>query len=140
MNRNPQPPDQSPDTSSDNSWESDAVWKLLDHGTQTTPSPRFLDDTLRAIRLEPANTPWWKRILSPIPLTGLATAAAAITLTVIALNQDTPTVPTITDTRSTPQETSLAAIQDIAEAELLNAAIDHLDDFSDHELVSLIGL
>jgi hypothetical protein len=140
MNRNPQPPDQSSDNSSDNSWESDAVWKLLDHGTQTTPSPRFLDDTLRAIRLEPANTPWWKRILSPIPLTGLATAAAAITLTFIAFNQDTPTVPTITETRATPQETSLAAIQDIAEAELLNAAIDHLDDFSDHELVSLIGL
>jgi hypothetical protein len=140
MNRNPQPPDQSPDTSSDNSWESDAVWKLLDHGTQTTPSPRFLDDILRAIRLEPVNTPWWKRILSPIPLTGLATAAAAITLTFIAFNQDTPTVPTITETRATPQETSLAAIQDIAEAELLNAAIDHLDDFSDHELVSLIGL
>ena len=124
----------------DDSWENDAVWKLLDHGTQTTPSPRFLDDTLRAIRLEPANTPWWKRILSPIPLTGLATAAAAITLTFIAFNQDTPTVPTITETRATPQETSLAAIQDIAEAELLNAAIDHLDDFSDHELVSLIGL
>jgi hypothetical protein len=140
MNRNPQPPDQSSDNSSDNSWESDAVWKLLDHGTQTTPSPRFLDDTLRAIRLEPVNTSWWKRILSPIPLTGLATAAAAITLTFIAFNQDTPTVPTITETRATPQETSLAAIQDIAEAELLNAAIDHLDDFSDHELVSLIGL
>ncbi len=140
MNRNPQPPDQSPDTSQDSSWESDAVWKLLDHGTQTTPSPRFLDDTLRAIRLEPVNIPWWKRILSPIPLTGLATATAAITLTFIALNQDTPTVPNITETRATPQETSLAAIQDIAEAELLNAAIDHLDDFSDHELVSLIGL
>lgn len=30
-------------------------------------------------------------------------------------------------------------IQDIAETETLLAAVDHLDDFSDNELVSLIG-
>ena len=32
-----------------------------------------------------------------------------------------------------------AEIQDIAETETLIAAVDHLDDFSDTELVSLIG-
>jgi hypothetical protein len=32
-----------------------------------------------------------------------------------------------------------AAIQDIADSETLIAAVDHLDEFSDTELVSLIG-
>jgi hypothetical protein len=31
------------------------------------------------------------------------------------------------------------AIQDIAETETLIAAVDHLEDFSDRELISLIG-
>ena len=38
------------------------------------------------------------------------------------------------------QDSSQAVvIQEIAEAETLIAAVDHLEDFSDNELVSLIG-
>jgi len=43
-------------------------------------------------------------------------------------------------TRVTKVESAQAvAIQDIADAETLSAAVDHMDRFSDNELVSLIG-
>ena len=32
----------------DESWENDAVWKLLDQAPTAAPGPRFVDDTLRA--------------------------------------------------------------------------------------------
>jgi hypothetical protein len=35
--------------------------------------------------------------------------------------------------------TQAANLQEIAETEILIAAVDHLDEFSDNELVSLIG-
>ncbi len=37
------------------------------------------------------------------------------------------------------QSAQAVAIQEIAETETLIAAADHLDDFSDKELISLIG-
>ncbi|MEO8614781.1 MAG: hypothetical protein ABI600_06540, partial [Luteolibacter sp.] len=66
MNRNITPPD--------DSWESDAVWKLLDQAAPHTASPRFTDDTVRAARLAGEVKPWWSRLLSPVPLAGLAAA------------------------------------------------------------------
>jgi hypothetical protein len=120
----------------DESWENDAVWKLLDQAPPAVASPRFVDDTVRAARLAGQAEPWWKRIFSPIPLAGLAGATAAI---VFSLNAwfTSPA-------NDSPQVVSLytehaAEIQDIAEIETLIAAVDHLDQFSDHELVTLIG-
>ena len=119
----------------DKSWESDAVWQLLDQAPPRTACARFTDDTVRAARLSNVS-PWWKRLLSPAPLAGLAAATAACAFAVLALTgPNSATQPQIAVLDS-PQAN---AIQEVAETETLIAAVDQLDDFSDNELVSLIG-
>ncbi len=129
MNRDPQ--------TTDDSWETDAVWKLLDQAPPQAAGPRFADDTLRAVRLLPEVKPWWSRLLSPAPLTGLAGAAAAV---VFLLMTNGPAPEKADNVASASYDSPQAvAIQHIAETEILIAAADQLDDFSDNELVSLIG-
>ncbi len=127
MNRNHQP--------SDDSWESDAVWKLLGRVPPITASARFADDTARAARLSSVQKAWWLRLLSPAPLAGFAAATAAIVFAVVSLVGPAPTAIQHGGGLS-PQA---VAIQEVAETETLIAAVDHMDDFSDNELVSLIG-
>ncbi len=128
MNRHAQTPD--------HSWENDAVWKLLDAAAPITAGPRFVDDTLRAMRLAADEKPWWQRLLSPAPLAGLAAATAALAFAIVPLTRLAP----VTVVPVATQESSQAvAIQEIAETETLIAAVDHLDDFSDTELATLIG-
>jgi hypothetical protein len=120
----------------DDSWENDAVWKLLDQATPANAGPRFLDDTVRAARLTGQAKPWWKLVFSPIPLAGLAGATAALVFSAASLVGPA----TGPDIQATALDTERAAeIQDIAETETLISALDHLDDFSDTELVTLIG-
>ncbi len=127
MNRN---------TPTDDSWESDSVWKLLDQAPPKTAGARFADDVVRMARLSAPAEPWWKRMLSPAPLAGLAAGAAALALAVVAMKGTTrPSGGEFAAVNSA----QAVAIQDIAETETLIAAADHLDDFSDNELVSLIG-
>jgi len=128
MNHNSPPPD--------NSWESDAVWRLLDQAQPKTASARFADDTVRTARLFVEPKAWWSRLLSPAPLAGLAAAAAALTFAVVSLVGPSSRPVTQIAMLDSPQA---IVIQDIAETETLLAAVDHLDDFSDKELVSLIG-
>ena len=124
MNRHTTPPD--------DSWKSDAVWKLLDHATLKSAGPRFVEDTVRAAKLEVEIKPWWSRLFAPAPLAGLAATTAALAFAVVSL-----VGPASDPVRlDSPQA---VAIQDIAETETLLAAVDQLDDFSDTELVSLIG-
>lgn len=120
----------------DDSWEDDAVWKLLDQATPASPGPRFVDDTLRAARLAGQAESWWKRLLSPAPLAGFAGATAALVFSVIHLTGPTNVQSTTGPLADAGQA---AVIQEIADTETLIAAVDHLDDFSDTELVSLIG-
>ena len=128
MNRKPH--------NTDESWEHDAVWKLLDQATPASPGPRFVDDTVRAARLTGQSEPWWKRLFTPAPLAGLAAASAALVFAVVSLTGPAPAP----DRRMIAFDSEqAAAIQEIAETETLIAAVDHLDDFSDNELVSLIG-
>ena len=124
----------------DDSWESDAVWKLLDQAAPKTAGPRFTDDTVRAARLAgQERTAWWQRLMAPLPLGSLAASAAAITITLIALKQPASELP-IADGNPTTSEEPFAEVQKLAEEEYLSAAVDHLDDFTDSELVCLIGL
>lgn len=125
MNQNSTPPD--------DSWESDAVWKLLEQAPAPKASDRFVENTVRATRLSEDSKPWWSRLFSPAPLAGLAGVTAALVFTVSSWVG--PASRTVVPLDS-PQA---VAIQDIAETETLIAAADHLDDFSDRELVSLIG-
>ncbi len=117
----------------DDSWESDAVWNLLDQAPPATASARFAADTVRAAKLLPVVKPWWSRLLAPVVGTGLAGATAAIVFALIGPSSEAVNTVAALDS---PQA---VAIQDIAETEVLIAAADQLDDFSDNELVSLIG-
>lgn len=120
----------------DESWENDAVWKLLDQAPPATASPRFVDDTVRAARLAGQPSPWWKRLFAPGPLSGLAAATAAA---VFAFTQLSPPVaPSDTDS-SLARSEQAAEIQEIAATETLISAVDHLEKYSDTELVAMIG-
>lgn len=121
---------------SDKSWENDAVWKLLDQAPPAVASPRFADDTVRAARLAGQPAAWWKRLLTPVPLAGLAAATAAVVITVLSLSGTAPDPGSQT---ASADPAGFAEIQEIAETETLISAVDQLDDFSDVELVSLIG-
>lgn len=120
----------------DESLENDTVWKLLDQAPAATAGPRFADNTVRAARLAADQQPWWKTILLPSGLAAAATATAVLLFTFHFRQQpETPAGPASAGLDS-PQAVE---IQEIAETETLIAAVDHLDDFSDMELVSLIG-
>jgi hypothetical protein len=129
MNRKP--------LNNDESWESDAVWKLLDQAPPAGPGPRFVDDTVRAARLLGQPSPWWKRFFSPAPLVGLAAAAAAVVLVITQLSKQAPVGDSAGGWVISQQA---AEIEEIAETETLISAVDHMENFSDPELVSLIGL
>lgn len=123
-----------PTSTQDDAGENDAVWKLLDHSSTLTPSPRFIDDTVRAARLSGQPAPWWKSLMAPAPITGLTATVATLALifTLLQPASETPD-PVITHSQNT------ALIEEIAETETLIAAVDHMDQFSDTELVCLIG-
>jgi len=121
----------------DDSWENDPVWKLLDQSPPATASPRFADDTVRAARLAGEGLSWWSRVLTPLPLAGLAAAAAACVIAVVSLQNSTPADKD--GHIAALDSNAFATIQEIAETEALLSAVDDLDKFSDVELVSLIG-
>ena len=134
MNRKP--------TENDASLENDSVWKLLDLVPPPSAGARFVDDTVRAARLAGQPAPWWKRLTRPAPLAGLTSAAALIAFGLLALSRlpESPEAPVTHASFGHFLDSERAAeFQDIAETETLIAAADHLDDFSDTELVSLIG-
>jgi len=128
MNRKP--------LNNDAPWEDDAVWKLLEQAPPATAGPRFADDVLRAARLLGQPQPWWRRIFSPAPLAGLAAVTAALAFAVLQLTSPDPVNGPDVNLVNSAQA---AEIQEIAETETLLTAVDHLDDFSDTELASLIG-
>lgn len=131
MNRNPLPEDEN--------WESDSVWKLLDEAPPVSARPRFADNVMRSIRLDEAPAPWWKRWAMPASIGGLVAATAAIVLTVHAVYFQNPVSKSGPVASNAPAAESFDAVQDITDSEVLVAAADHLDRYSDTELVSLIS-
>lgn len=129
MNSSPQAPERDRD---------DAVWDLLEKAPAPQASPHFAQRTVMAALATDQSQAWWKSLFAPLPLTGLATATAlllfVITGTISRLPDANPTTVS-TDYRSIQAE----EIQEIAETEILLAAADDLGDFSDHELICLLG-
>lgn len=124
----------------DEDWaEDDATWKLLGESAPEKASPRFADNTLRAVRLLPEADPWWPKILRPAPwLTAAACAAVAVLFFVDSSDMgEKPGVANVPEEVSPAEE--WVAIEEAATVELLAAAADHPEDFSDQELVALIG-
>ena len=77
-------------------------------------------------------------MLQPAPLAAGLAAAAAIAMLLTALPQQ-PVPPTLDSSIAESQASEFAALQEIADAELLSTAADQPDAFSDIELVSMIG-
>jgi hypothetical protein len=123
----------------DDPCETDAVWKLLDSAPAPKADARFLERTVRAARLLDEPLPWWKRLMSPAGIAGGLAATAAVTLAIIAIPHRSGPVQSWTPGETDSAE-RFAELQDAVETEALMAAVEHLDDFSDHELVHLIGL
>jgi len=122
----------------DDEWhEGDATWELLGKAAPKEASRRFSDDTLRAVKLLPEADPWWPKVLSFSPLAGIA--ACAVVVSWMFLNhpdeKQTGTEVTVTNT-----EEKWGEIEDVAEVEMLSAAAEHLDQFSDQDLITMIGL
>jgi len=133
MNRHP--------LNSDDSLDADPVWKLLDQAPAPRASERFMERTLRVTRLDAGGVmPLWRRFLCPAPLMGLSGAVAAVLLVFNTGSGPEHDVDVIVHTGGRGAEIeTFAAIQEAAEMEALLAAVDQMEDFSDHELVSLIG-
>lgn len=115
------------------SWESDAVWELLKASPPIKASPRFADNTLRSARTSSQKRRWWSSIFAPAPLAGL-TATFAAAVAIAYLNTQQAAVP-----HHIIDSAQAAEIEEIAETETLIAAVDHMEEFSDSELINLMG-
>lgn len=114
--------------------ESDPVWDLVDKAPTQPASSHFARSTVQLIRNQQERQAWWKNLFAPMPIAGLAAAAAAITLMVsISFTKDQPS------SVASYNSEEAVAIQEIVEAEMLIVAADNPAEFSDQELVALIG-
>lgn len=137
--------------------ENDATWRLLEKAAPKQASGRFADDVLRAVRLLPEEESIWPRILKFSRWSLVAACVVLLTSILIDIagtdpkklpgvagsdvpsHQETPVrvsgkVSTIADSDARWEQ-----IENVAQAELLTAAADHLDDFSDQDLITMIG-
>ncbi len=122
-----------------NDWnEGDELWDLLGKSERERASGRFVDDTVRAVKLLPQGDSWWPKVLQYSPLAGLAACLIlGVGFLMNGKSDDTGVeAPAIV---SNGVEESWVEIEEAAEVEMLVAAADHLDRFSDQELVSLMG-
>jgi len=134
------------DTTGEDELTSDPVWDLLrkSASTMANPSfanPSFADRVLRAVRQQEKPQTLLQQLFAPpalsYSLTGLATAAAALALAAVFFVK--PHVNSGTAKSKIPSIDEFADLDEVASQEMLSAATDHLNEFSDTELVSLIG-
>lgn len=120
--------------------ESDPVWKLLGQASPPPASSRALTQKITATaRITPQASP--KRRWSLLRHPAMLATAAAVMLGAIPATiwlGGTPPIPqqVVGNATTSPE---VPEIEEIAETEALLAAIDHLDDFSDSEIVELLG-
>lgn len=110
----------------------DAVWKLLGQAPPRRASSRFVDDTVRSAELLAENEPAWTGLR--FPLVWAAAAALVMAFVLFTQQAEQPSQVALVDA-----DARLVEIREFAEVEMLEAAVDHLDEFSDLELVTLIG-
>jgi hypothetical protein len=119
-----------------NEWnESDVTWRLLGKAAPKLASARFADDVVRAVRLLPEADPIWPRILkfSRWSLVAACVVLAA-SIFIDPLKTSPNQGPVVED-----HKTRWEQIENAAQAELLAAAVEHMDEFSDQDLITMIG-
>ncbi len=120
---------------SDEWHEGDETWQLLGKAAPKQASARFADDVVRAVRLLPEAEPVWPRILKFSRWSLVAACVVlAVSIFIDPVENDPTKAPNFVD-----NEAQWEKIEDVAQAELLTAAADHLDDFSDQDLITMIG-
>lgn len=114
----------------------DPVWDLLRQSPPVPVSPVFADRVMRAVRqVEAQPSPFWARSYAVMG----SVAAMAAALTIAAVMFFLPeSAQTVVEHRPEPAD-AFATLDEVASQEMLLAATDHLGEFSDTELVSLIG-
>lgn len=128
-------------TEEQDSWEKDPVWKLVDQAPAPQARPAFAQDVLRQVRqleAEPA-TPWWKKLLAPAPLSAGALAAAAVVAILISVDFTPTGAPSLTNGGEVPDTAPvLSEIDHAVSEQLLMAAAEDPDLFSDEELLAML--
>lgn len=118
--------------------EKDATWELLARAAPKKAGGRFADDTLRTVKLLPEADPWWPKQLSFSPWAALVACTALAVFLFMNPAEDVKSgVSPITV--ASDESDQWVEIEAAAEEEMLAAAADHLDRFSDQELVTLLG-
>ena len=113
--------------------EADPVWDLVDKAPTQPASSHFASATVRMVReQQERKSAWWKQLFAPMPIAGLAAAAAAIALVVNVSIPDREVV-------DSSDKAEIEAIQEVVEVELLMVAAENPSEFSDQELVALLG-
>ncbi|MEN8774746.1 MAG: hypothetical protein ABF379_08540 [Akkermansiaceae bacterium] len=123
----------------DSNLDNDAVWNLLDDATLIDPSPRFVQDTLRRVRLEESmkKSSWWKALSAHKPLVGVVGATLAAVAIVISLPSDP--IPADGPVAATPQAAEdFDQLEDTFATELLSGAAEDPTLLSDEEIVTLL--
>ncbi len=124
------------DSKHNDEWsEGDETWQLLGKAVPKQASGRFADDVVRAVRLLPEADPVWPRILK---FSRWSLVAACVVLAVSIFMDPLETGP-VKAPFVADHEAQWEKIEDVAQAELLAAAAEHLDEFSDQDLVTMIG-
>jgi hypothetical protein len=114
----------------------DPVWDLLRQSPATPVSVGFADRVLAAARNTPQRSPFWSRGVAVLSAVSAMAAALVIAAVIHFLPQQGET----TIVQSPQSADAFASLDEVANQEVLLAATDHLGDFSQTELVSLIGL
>jgi hypothetical protein len=119
--------------------EDDVIWNLIDDASPADPPPRFVEETLRRVRLEEdkQKSQWWKLIFAPKPLIGTAGVALATIVIVISLPSDPSTSNrTIAETPQINED--FDQLEDSFATELLSGAAEDPTLLSDEEIVALL--
>lgn len=119
-------------------FEKDPVWDLLRQTAAHRPGPNFAADVVRAARMQPPAKPWWSRLLIPASV-GSVLAGAAALVTVMLTLQSNPTGESPMIAHNPPADVTWTDLQDDAETEVFLTAAEHLSDYSDEELASMMG-
>jgi hypothetical protein len=135
------------DDANPENWEKDPVWNLLRQAPRVEARPSFADDVVRAARLEQPEEPWWRRLRVPLALGSLGTAATAVVVALVMLNNppadsQAPSAPLAGSDAAVPAipaAESLESLDEMVRTEALLVAAEQPGDFSDAELVSLIS-
>jgi len=113
----------------------DKTWQLLGKAAPKLASARFADDVVRAVRLLPEADPIWPQILK---FSRWSLVAACVVLAASIFIDPVKTSPNkglVVEDHKTQWE----QIENAAQAELLAAAVEHMDEFSDQDLITMIG-